>query len=72
MSTTLVEGFFSQLKRSTDGTHRAVSVEHLDGYLTQFSFLCSYCRETDSSRMRRVIGNVDGQWPPTAVQAIDR
>ena len=61
VSTNLVEGFFSQIKRSLDGTHHAVSVEHLDRYLTQFSFMYSYCRETDSSRMRRLLGNVEGR-----------
>jgi hypothetical protein len=64
VGTNLVEGFFSQLKRSIDGTHHAVSVEHLDRYLTQFSFMYSYCRETDSQRMRRVIGNVAGRRLP--------
>ncbi len=64
VSTNLVEGFFSQLKRSLDGTHHAVSVEHLDRYLTQFSFMYSHCRETDSARMRRIIGNVDGRRLP--------
>ena len=36
VSTNLAEGFFSQLKRSLDGTHHHVSVEHLDRYLGQF------------------------------------
>lgn len=31
-TTNAVEGYFSQLKRSVDGTHHAVSVEHLDRY----------------------------------------
>jgi hypothetical protein len=35
VGTNLVEGFFSQLKRSLDGTHHAVSIEHPDRYLTQ-------------------------------------
>jgi len=61
VSTNLVEGFFSQLKRSLDGTHHAVSQEHLDRYLNQFSFMYSHCRETDSARMRRVLGNVEGR-----------
>lgn len=64
VSTNLVEGFFSQLKRSLDGTHHAVSVQHLDRYLNQFSFMYSYCRETDSSRMRRIVGNVEGRRLP--------
>jgi hypothetical protein len=32
----LVEGFFSQLKRSIDGTHHHVRREHLGRYLAQF------------------------------------
>ena len=64
VGTNLVEGFFSQLKRSLDGTHHAVSTEHLDRYLTQFAFMYSYCRETDSQRMRRIVGNVEGRRLP--------
>jgi hypothetical protein len=38
ISTNLAEGYFSQLKRSIDGTHHHVSTEHLDRYLAQFDF----------------------------------
>jgi transposase-like protein len=58
--TNIVEGFFSQLKRSIDGTHHAVSVEHLDRYLTQFNFLYTNCKATDTERMRSVIDNAYG------------
>lgn len=61
VSTNLVEGFFSQLKRSIDGTHHHVSTEHLDRYLTQFAWLYTNCRATDSDRMRMLVGNVDGR-----------
>lgn len=37
--TNLAEGFFSQLKRSVDGTHHHVSRVHLARYLAQFDFL---------------------------------
>lgn len=60
-STNIVEGFFSQLKRSLDGTHHHVSPEHLHRYLAQFDFLYSHCRETDSERMERLLGNVAGR-----------
>lgn len=40
-STNLAEGFFSQLKRSIDGTHHAVSTEHLHRYLAQMDFMYS-------------------------------
>jgi transposase-like protein len=60
-STNLAEGFFSQLKRSLDGTHHHISVEHLPRYLSQFDFLYSHCRDTDSARMRRLLGQVAGR-----------
>jgi transposase-like protein len=61
IGTNLAEGYFSQLKRSIDGTHHHVSVEHLDRYLAQFDFMYSHCRETDSARMRRLLGQVGGR-----------
>lgn len=36
--TNKVENFFSQLKRSIDGTHHCVSKIHLERYLTEFAF----------------------------------
>jgi transposase-like protein len=61
VSTNLNEGYFSQLKRSLDGTHHHVSVEHLQRYLHQFDFLYTHCRATDSDRMRLVLSNVGGR-----------
>lgn len=61
VSTNLAEGYFSQLKRSIDGTHHHVSTEHLARYLAQFDFLYTHCRRTDSERMRTLIMNVDGR-----------
>ena len=60
-STNLAEGFFSQLKRSLDGTHHHVSLWHLDRYLEQFAWLATHCRKTDSERMRSLIENVEGR-----------
>ena len=60
-STNLAEGYFSQLKRSIDGTHHHVSTEQLHRYLVQFDFLCSNCRETDTARVRRLLGQVGGR-----------
>lgn len=60
-STNLVEGFFSQLKRSLDGTHHHVSRMHLDRYLAQFDFMASNCKATDSERMRKVLDRVEGR-----------
>ncbi len=61
ISTNLNEGFHSQLKRSLDGTHHHVSVEHLQRYLNQFSWLYTNCKATDSDRMRKLLGNVQGR-----------
>ncbi len=61
VSTNLVEGFFSQLKRSVDGTHHHVSVEHLGRYLAQFDFMYSHCKATDSQRMRTLLGRTGGR-----------
>ncbi|WP_375488553.1 IS1595 family transposase [uncultured Jatrophihabitans sp.] len=64
VSTNLVEGFFSQLKRSINGTHHFVSTEHLDRYLVQFAFMYTYCRADDSQRMRALVGNMTGRRLP--------
>jgi hypothetical protein len=36
VTTNLAEGYFSQLKRSLDGTHHHVTREHLHRYLAEF------------------------------------
>jgi len=59
--TNLAEGYFSQLKRSLDGTHHHVSGVHLDRYLANFDFMYSRCRWTDSERMRDLLSAVDGR-----------
>jgi transposase-like protein len=51
VSTNRAENFFSQLKRSIDGTHHHVSREHLDRYLAEFSFRFSTFESTDTQRM---------------------
>ena len=55
------ESFFSQLKRSMDGTHHRVSVEHLDRYLAEFAFRHSSCKITDEARLRKLMGQVGGK-----------
>jgi hypothetical protein len=60
VSTNLNEGYFSQLKRSLDGTHHQVSVEHLQRYMHQFDWLYTHCKATDSERLRVLLGNVGG------------
>ncbi|HEX8081183.1 MAG TPA: IS1595 family transposase [Jatrophihabitans sp.] len=61
VSTNMAEGFFSQLKRSIDGTHHHVSKEHLPRYLAQFDWLYSNRNATDTERMRTLLGNVGGR-----------
>jgi transposase-like protein len=61
VSTNMAEGFFSQLKRSVDGTHHHVSPEHLHRYLAEFDFRYTTRHETDTDRMRMLVGRIDGR-----------
>ncbi|MBW3537068.1 MAG: IS1595 family transposase [Actinobacteria bacterium] len=61
ITTNRVEGYFSQLKRSLDGTHHHVSVEHLPRYLAEFDFRYSTRKISDGQRMERVMGQVAGR-----------
>jgi len=59
--TNQAENFFSQLKRSLDGTHHHVSVEHLPRYLGEFDFRFSTCEMTDAGRMAQLATQVAGR-----------
>ncbi len=61
VSTNVAETYFSQLKRSIDGTHHHVSREHLDRYLAEFDFRFSTCRQSDTERMQALAGRVAGR-----------
>ena len=61
IGTNPAENFFSQLKRSIDGTHHRVSVEHLDRYLAEFAFRHSSNKITDEARLRKLMGRVGGK-----------
>jgi len=61
VSTNQAENFFSQLKRSIDGTHHHVSVEHLNRYLAEFDFRYSTRKVSDTERMAMVGGQVGGK-----------
>lgn len=61
VTTNHVEGFFSQLKRSIDGTHHHVSVEHLPRYLAEFDFRYSTREMSDAQRVRRLVGQTVGR-----------
>ena len=55
------ENFFSQLKRSIDGTHHRVSVEHLPRYLAEFDYRFSTRKMSDTARMQALMGRVGGR-----------
>ena len=60
-TTNQAEGYFSQLKRSIDGTHHHVSKEHLARYLAEFDFRATTHGMDDSERMRTLLDQVDGR-----------
>ena len=61
VTTNHAEGYFSQLKRSIDGTHHHVSQEHLGRYLAEFDFRYTTRKESDTNRMGRLVGQVGGR-----------
>ena len=61
VSTNKAENFFSQLKRSIDGTHHRVSVEHLPRYLAEFDYRFTTRRLSDTARMHALMGRVGGR-----------
>jgi hypothetical protein len=61
VTTNHAEGFFSQLKRSVDGTHYHISVERLPRYLAEFDFRYTTRRLNDSKRMERIVGQTGGR-----------
>jgi hypothetical protein len=56
----MAENFFSQLKRSIDGTHHCISQIHLQRYLTEFAFRHSTHDLSDTQRMVKLMGQVSG------------
>jgi hypothetical protein len=61
VSTNKAESYFSQLKRSIDGTHHHVSKAHLGRYLSEFDFRHSTCKLSDTERMVRVLRQARGR-----------
>ncbi len=55
------EGYFSQLKRSIDGTHHHVSREHLPRYLAEFDFRYSTRKLDDAARLQRMVNQAEGR-----------
>jgi transposase-like protein len=61
VTTNHAEAYFSQLKRSLDGTHHHVSREHLPRYLAEFDFRYTTRRDSDTERMERILRRVAGR-----------
>ena len=59
--TNTVEGFFSQLKRSLDGTHHHVSAKHLHRYVGEFDFRYNSHKVTDGERTVTAIQKTAGK-----------
>lgn len=60
-TTNHAEGYFSQLKRSIDGTFHHVSVDHLDRYLAEFDYRYSTRKMSDTQRVQRLMGQAGGR-----------
>ncbi len=60
VSTNPCENFFSQLKRSLDGTHHHVSTVHLARYLAEYDFRYSTRDESDGQRFQRLVNQTAG------------
>jgi transposase-like protein len=61
VTTNAVESFFSQLKRSVDGTFHHVSPEHLARYLAEFDYRYTTRKMTDGRRMESLMRRVGGR-----------
>lgn len=59
--TNTAEGYFSQLKRSIDGTHHHVSEKHLDRYLAEFDYRYSTRKVKDGERTEEAIRRTTGK-----------
>lgn len=55
------EGYFSQLKRSIDGTHHHVSQQHLHRYLGEFDYRYNTRKLEDGDRTRLAIRMAEGK-----------
>ena len=53
-TTNTIEGFFSQLKRTIEGTHIWVSKKHLCKYAKECEFRCN-CRKVSSSMLPELL-----------------
>jgi transposase-like protein len=62
VTTNRVEGFFSQFKRSIDGTHHHISKEHVGRYAREFDFRYGTRRMSDGERATDVFRRADGAY----------
>lgn len=53
-----IDGFWSQLKRSIDGTYHVVSPKYLPSYLSEFSFRWNYGKDTRRHLFEILLGRV--------------
>ncbi len=60
VSTNKAEGFFSQMKRSIDGTHHGVSPEHLGRYANEFDFRYGHRKISDGERASAMVARAEG------------
>ena len=61
VSTNQAESYFSQLKRSLDGTFHHVSREHLPRYLAEFDYRHSTRDLSDEERTMRTVMQTGGR-----------
>lgn len=61
VTTNSVEGFFSRVKRSLNGTYHAVSKEHLHRYMSQFEFAHNTRRMNDGERAALLVSLTAGK-----------
>jgi transposase-like protein len=61
ITTNHAETYFSQLKRSLDGTHHHVSREHLHRYLAEFDFRYTTCKLSDVERIDLLVSQTGGR-----------
>jgi len=61
VTTNMAEGYFSQLKRSLDGTFHHVSREHLQRYLDEFDFRYTTRQLSDAQRLQKIANGAEGR-----------
>ena len=60
-TTNAVEGYFGNLRRSLDGTYKAVSRKHLPNYLSEFDFRYNTRKMSDGERLVTGLPKAEGK-----------